>query len=102
MDDARIVRGGKRLGDVGRDRERPRFLEDLATGLGEILDERRRGDARLRVQRERGIVDDVNDPELALERLGELGVSYAQGFFVAVPQSVAELPIRSSRNRIRA
>ena len=37
-----------------------------------------------------------------MKRLGELGVSYAQGFFVAVPQSVAELPIGASRNRIRA
>jgi diguanylate cyclase (GGDEF)-like protein/PAS domain S-box-containing protein len=37
-----------------------------------------------------------------MKRLGDLGVSYAQGFFVAVPQSVAELPIRSSRHRIRA
>jgi EAL domain-containing protein (putative c-di-GMP-specific phosphodiesterase class I) len=37
-----------------------------------------------------------------MRRLGELGVSFAQGFFIAVPQSVAELPIRSGRNRIRA
>jgi len=37
-----------------------------------------------------------------MQRLGELGVSYAQGFFVAVPQSVAELPIGASRSRIRA
>ncbi len=37
-----------------------------------------------------------------MKRLGELGVSYAQGFFVAVPQSVAELPIGASRSRIRA
>jgi diguanylate cyclase (GGDEF)-like protein/PAS domain S-box-containing protein len=37
-----------------------------------------------------------------MQRLGELGVSFAQGFFIAVPQSVAELPILSSRNRIRA
>jgi diguanylate cyclase (GGDEF)-like protein/PAS domain S-box-containing protein len=37
-----------------------------------------------------------------MKRLGELGVSYAQGFFVAVPQSVAELPIRPGRHRIRA
>ena len=35
-------------------------------------------------------------------RLGELGVSFAQGFFIAVPQSVAELPTHSSRHRIRA
>jgi EAL domain-containing protein (putative c-di-GMP-specific phosphodiesterase class I) len=37
-----------------------------------------------------------------MKRLGELGVAYAQGFFVAVPQSVAELPIRSNPHRIRA
>jgi hypothetical protein len=29
-------------------------------------------------------------------------VSFAQGFFIAVPQSVAELPTHSSRHRIRA
>jgi diguanylate cyclase (GGDEF)-like protein/PAS domain S-box-containing protein len=37
-----------------------------------------------------------------MKRLGELGVAFAQGFFVAVPQSVAELPIRSRVTRIRA
>ena len=37
-----------------------------------------------------------------MKRLGELGVSFAQGFFVAVPQPVSELPIRSNRHRIRA
>jgi diguanylate cyclase (GGDEF)-like protein/PAS domain S-box-containing protein len=37
-----------------------------------------------------------------LKRLGEIGVSFAQGFFVAVPQSVAELPIKASRDRVRA
>src|SRR5882672_427244 len=37
-----------------------------------------------------------------MRRLGELGVSFAQGFFIAVPQSVAELPIRPGRDRIRA
>ena len=34
-----------------------------------------------------------------LERLGALGVSYAQGFFVAVPQPVSELPIRRRAGR---
>ncbi len=38
----------------------------------------------------------------AMRRLGELGVAYAQGFFVAVPQSVAELPISGARGRLRA
>ena len=37
-----------------------------------------------------------------MQRLGELGVAFAQGFFIAVPQSVAELPIRSNVHRIRA
>src|SRR5690606_40141085 len=32
-----------------------------------------------------------------LKRLGELGVTYAQGFFVAVAPSVAELPVQSAR-----
>jgi EAL domain-containing protein (putative c-di-GMP-specific phosphodiesterase class I) len=37
-----------------------------------------------------------------MRRLGELGVSYAQGYFVAVPQPVSELPIRSSHSTVRA
>jgi diguanylate cyclase (GGDEF)-like protein/PAS domain S-box-containing protein len=37
-----------------------------------------------------------------MKRLGELGVAFAQGFFVAVPQPVTELPIRSNVHRIRA
>jgi EAL domain-containing protein (putative c-di-GMP-specific phosphodiesterase class I) len=37
----------------------------------------------------------------AMKRLGELGVGFAQGFFVAVPRPISELPVRSSR-RIRA
>jgi diguanylate cyclase (GGDEF)-like protein/PAS domain S-box-containing protein len=36
-----------------------------------------------------------------MKRLGELGVAFAQGFFVAVPQPISELPVRSTR-RIRA
>ena len=31
-----------------------------------------------------------------MKRLGELGVSFAQGYFIAVPQSVCELPVRSA------
>jgi EAL domain-containing protein (putative c-di-GMP-specific phosphodiesterase class I) len=34
-----------------------------------------------------------------MRRLGELGVAYAQGFFVAVPQPVSELPIGTTRRR---
>lgn len=30
-----------------------------------------------------------------LTRLGELGISYAQGFFIAVPRPVSELPVRA-------
>jgi EAL domain-containing protein (putative c-di-GMP-specific phosphodiesterase class I) len=37
-----------------------------------------------------------------MKRLGELGVSFAQGFFIAVPQPVSELPIRPNVHRIRA
>jgi EAL domain-containing protein (putative c-di-GMP-specific phosphodiesterase class I) len=36
-----------------------------------------------------------------LKRLGELGVTYAQGFFIAVPTPVAELPVQAAR-RLRA
>jgi EAL domain-containing protein (putative c-di-GMP-specific phosphodiesterase class I) len=44
------------------------------------------------------IAERVEDHDV-LKRLGELGVSFAQGFFVAVPQPVSELPIHSSRRR---
>jgi EAL domain-containing protein (putative c-di-GMP-specific phosphodiesterase class I) len=37
-----------------------------------------------------------------MQRLAELGVAYAQGFFIAVPQPVTELPLASGRRRIRA
>jgi diguanylate cyclase (GGDEF)-like protein/PAS domain S-box-containing protein len=37
-----------------------------------------------------------------MKRLGELGVAFAQGFFIAVPQSVSELPVRSNVRKIRA
>ena len=37
-----------------------------------------------------------------LKRLGEIGVSFAQGFFIAVPQPVSELPIHSGRLRASA
>jgi EAL domain-containing protein (putative c-di-GMP-specific phosphodiesterase class I) len=43
----------------------------------------------------RAIAERVESREV-MERLGELGVSYAQGYFVAVPQPVSELPIRPS------
>ena len=36
-----------------------------------------------------------------MKRLGDLGVGFAQGFFIAVPKPISELPIRSTR-RIRA
>jgi EAL domain-containing protein (putative c-di-GMP-specific phosphodiesterase class I) len=47
------------------------------------------------------IAERVETREVML-RLGELGVAFAQGFYIAVPQSVAELPIRPNRDRIRA
>jgi diguanylate cyclase (GGDEF)-like protein/PAS domain S-box-containing protein len=37
-----------------------------------------------------------------MKRLGELGVAFAQGFFIAVPQPVSELPVRASPRKIRA
>ena len=37
-----------------------------------------------------------------MRRLGELGVAFAQGFFIAVPQPVSELPVRSNVRKIRA
>lgn len=37
----------------------------------------------------------------ALLRLGEIGITFAQGFFIAVPQPVAELPIHSIPTRRR-
>ena len=54
-----------------------------------------------RAFRIQAIAERVESREV-MQRLGELGVGYAQGFFVAVPQSVAELPVRPSRRRIRA
>ena len=35
-----------------------------------------------------------------MRRLAEIGVAFAQGYFIAVPQSVSELPIHSSVHRI--
>jgi diguanylate cyclase (GGDEF)-like protein len=37
-----------------------------------------------------------------MKRLGEIGVAFAQGFFISVPRSVNELPIRANRSRLRA
>src|SRR5262245_325400 len=37
-----------------------------------------------------------------MKRLGDLGVSFAQGYFVAVPQPVSELPAHSNVHPIRA
>ncbi|HEX7080843.1 MAG TPA: EAL domain-containing protein [Gammaproteobacteria bacterium] len=34
-----------------------------------------------------------------LKRLGEIGISFAQGFFIAVPQPVSELPVRRAERR---
>jgi EAL domain-containing protein (putative c-di-GMP-specific phosphodiesterase class I) len=42
------------------------------------------------------------ESEDVLRKLGELGVAFAQGFFIAVPQSVAELPIHANRQREEA
>jgi EAL domain-containing protein (putative c-di-GMP-specific phosphodiesterase class I) len=37
-----------------------------------------------------------------MKRLGELGVAFAQGYFIAVPRPVAELPSRGNIRKIRA
>jgi diguanylate cyclase (GGDEF)-like protein/PAS domain S-box-containing protein len=37
-----------------------------------------------------------------LARLAEIGIAYAQGFFIAVPQPVSDLPIRSMPRRLQA
>jgi diguanylate cyclase (GGDEF)-like protein/PAS domain S-box-containing protein len=37
-----------------------------------------------------------------MKRLGELGVAFAQGYFIAVPQPVSELPIRSGARKLSA
>jgi EAL domain-containing protein (putative c-di-GMP-specific phosphodiesterase class I) len=37
-----------------------------------------------------------------LTRLGEIGISFAQGFFIAVPRPVSELPIHSMPARLQA
>jgi len=42
------------------------------------------------------IAEGVESGEV-LQRLADVGVSYAQGFFIAVPRSVAELPVHSRR-----
>jgi len=41
-------------------------------------------------------------PPQVVKRLAELGVSFAQGYFVAVPQPVSELPAHSNVHPIRA
>ena len=38
----------------------------------------------------------------ALVRLGEIGITFAQGFFIAVPQPVADLPIHAVPKRLQA
>ena len=37
-----------------------------------------------------------------LTRLGEIGISFAQGYFISVPQPIAELPLGRQRKRISA
>jgi diguanylate cyclase (GGDEF)-like protein/PAS domain S-box-containing protein len=37
-----------------------------------------------------------------LDRLAEIGIGFAQGYFVAVPRPVSELPLRARTKRIRA
>ena len=49
----------------------------------------------------RTIAERVESKEV-LARLAEIGISYAQGFFVAVPQPVSELPIRAIPRQLQA
>ena len=52
--------------------KRARVFEDPAAVFGEVRDERRCGNPGLGIQRERGLVDDMDDAKLALEGLREL------------------------------
>lgn len=36
-----------------------------------------------------------------LKRLGEIGIAFAQGYFIAVPQPIAELPVRARAKRAK-
>ena len=49
----------------------------------------------------RTIAERVESREVFV-RLGEIGITFAQGYFVAVPQPIAELPIRARPKRARA
>jgi EAL domain-containing protein (putative c-di-GMP-specific phosphodiesterase class I) len=49
----------------------------------------------------RTIAERVESREV-FTRLGEIGITFAQGYFVAVPQPVADLPVQKQPSRIRA
>jgi EAL domain-containing protein (putative c-di-GMP-specific phosphodiesterase class I) len=49
----------------------------------------------------RTIAERVESREVFL-RLGEIGIMYAQGYYIAVPQPIADLPIRRQVSRFRA
>jgi EAL domain-containing protein (putative c-di-GMP-specific phosphodiesterase class I) len=49
----------------------------------------------------RTIAERVESREV-FTRLGEIGITFAQGYFVAVPQPIADLPMRMQPSRIRA
>jgi Amt family ammonium transporter len=49
----------------------------------------------------RTIAERVESREV-FTRLGEIGITFAQGFFVAVPQPIAELPVGARVKRARA
>jgi diguanylate cyclase (GGDEF)-like protein/PAS domain S-box-containing protein len=49
----------------------------------------------------RAIAERVESRDV-MKRLGELGVSFAQGHFIAVPRPVTELPARSNVRKLRA
>jgi diguanylate cyclase (GGDEF)-like protein/PAS domain S-box-containing protein len=49
----------------------------------------------------RTIAERVESREV-FTRLGEIGITFAQGYYVAVPQPIAELPVKARAKRVRA
>ena len=58
--------------DTLRGSEGACFLEDLLAAFGEVFHERCGRDARFRIERERGIIDDMHDANRASQRFRKL------------------------------